>query len=82
MNQPITPPQADHDIGPLDEHGQQIWSPEEEAAIAQLEAQPWFQEDLQQAYADEAAGRFISMEESEIQFDQMRQRWLSERGLV
>ena len=46
MNQPITPPQADHDIGPLDEHGQQIWSREEEAAIARLEAQPGFRKSL------------------------------------
>lgn len=37
---------ADDDFGPLDEHGQQIWSPEDEAAIARLVATPSYRSDI------------------------------------
>ena len=82
MNKPSAPPVADHDIGPLDEHGQQIWSPEEEAAIARLHADPQTAIDIAEAEADIAAGRVLSLEESRASFAAMRQQWLAERGLA
>jgi predicted transcriptional regulator len=47
---------SDNDLGPLDEHGQQIWSPETEAAIARLEADPTYQADVAAGLASVARG--------------------------
>lgn len=47
MNQPVPrPAAADDDLGPLDQHGQQIWSPEEAAAIARLQTSPQYRADI------------------------------------
>ena len=81
MNKPITPPVADDDIGPLDEHGQQIWSPEEAAAIERLRAQPWYQRDCDEADADVAAGRFFTHEEVIARSKEMKRRWFAEKGM-
>lgn len=82
MNKPISQPQADPDIGPLDEHGHQIWSPEEEAAVARMEADPAFQAGLARAEADILAGRVYTMEEVRVRSRARRQRWFAARGLA
>ena len=82
MNKPISPPQADPDIGPLDEHGQQIWSLEEEAQIAWLHAQPWYQRECDEADADVAAGRMLSMEEVKASVKAMKRKWFAEKGIT
>ncbi len=51
------------DLGPFDEHGQQIWSPETEAAVARLQADPAYGAAIAQAPADAAAGRLQKTEE-------------------
>jgi len=73
-------PDVDHDLGPLDEHGQQIWSPEEEAAIARLRADPYEWAAIEEGLADIAAGRMISSEELELHSVERRRLWLAERG--
>lgn len=54
---------ADDDPGPLDEHGQQIWSPEEAAAIARLQACPGYQADVAAGLASIARGAGFSTEQ-------------------
>lgn len=74
--------QPDPDLGPLDEHGQQIWSPEEEAAIARLHADPQYQADTEEALADLAAGGpTYSTDEVFEHLAELRRQWLAERGL-
>lgn len=80
MNKPISQPQADPDIGPLDEDGQQIWSPEEEAAIVRMNADPRFQTGLARAEADVLAGRVFTHEEVKASMKEMKRRWFAEKG--
>ena len=80
MNKPISPPQADPDIGPLDEHGQQIWSPEEEAAIARAVRSPEHQRRIAHARAEAAAGNVLSHEEHLASMAEMKRRWYAERA--
>ena len=54
---------ADDDLGPLDENGQQIWSPEETAAIARLWADPHYQADVAAGLASVARGEGYSTEQ-------------------
>lgn len=82
MNKPAQPITPDDDIGPLDEHGQQIWSPEEEAAIARLDADPDFQASLDRANADIDAGRFYTSEEVKASMREMKRRWFAERSIT
>ena len=82
MNKPIQPPVPDDDIGPLDEHGQQIWSPEEEAAIAQLEAEPGFWESLAEANAQIDRGEYYTSEEVNASMREMKRKWFAERGIT
>lgn len=82
MNKPILPPVADDDIGPLDEHGQQIWSPEEEVAIARLEAQPGFWEGLREAEAQIDRGECYTHEEVIARSKEMKRGWFAERGIT
>ena len=64
MNKPVQPPiLPDDDIGPLDENGEQIWSPEEEAAIARLRDDPDYLRSLEEANAQIARGEWYTMEE-------------------
>ena len=82
MNKPLTPPVPDPDIGPLDEHGQQIWSPEEEAAIARMEAQPWFERDTEKALASEAAGTFYTQDEVTASLHEVKRKWFADRAIT
>ena len=64
MNKPVPDMRPDgDDLGPLDEHGQQIWSPEEEAAIARLQADPGYQADVAAGLASIARGAGYSTEQ-------------------
>ena len=82
MNKPISQPIADPAIGPLDENGEQIWSPEEEAAIARLHAQPWYQRDCDEADADVAAGRLLTQEEVDASMIEMKRKWFAAKGIT
>ena len=81
MNKPISQPHADPDVGPLDEHGQQIWSPEEETAIARTWADPERSAALAEAEADIAAGRVRSHEEHIAWMDERKREWFARRSL-
>lgn len=81
MNKLTPRVEADDEIGPLDEHGQQIWSAEDEAAIARMEADPEFQAGLRRAEADIATGRVYTHEEVVARSAERRRRWRVERGL-
>ncbi len=81
MNKPVPDLRPDDDLGPLDEQGQQIWSPEEEAAIARLQADPQYQADIEEGLADIAAGRTFSHEEVFERLAEHKRRWRAERGL-
>ncbi|PTS90124.1 hypothetical protein DBR17_01960 [Sphingomonas sp. HMWF008] len=81
MNKPVPDLRPDDDLGPLDEHGQQIWSPEEAAAIARLEADPEELAALEEALADIAAGRLFTTEEVFERLAEHKRQWLAERGL-
>lgn len=78
MNKPAHPLTPDPDIGPLDEHGQQIWSPEEEAAIARIEAEPGFLESLKEA----EAGPFYTSEEVKASMVEMKRKWFADKGVT
>lgn len=82
MNKPISQPIADPDIGPLNEHGQQIWLPEEEAAIARMEADPTFQAGLARAEADILAGRVYTHEEVKTSMKEMKRKWFAQKGIT
>lgn len=81
MNKPLLPPVADDDIGPLNEHGQQVWSPKEEQAIARMHGDPEYWAGIAEAEADIAAGRMISHEELARRSAERSRRWRAERGL-
>ena len=81
MNKPTPRVEPDDDIGPLDENGQQIWSPEEEAAIERVTSDPSFLADIARAEADIAAGRVYTHEEVRAHMAEVRRRFLAERGL-
>lgn len=81
MNEPRPNLHPDADLGPLDEHGQQIWSPEEEAAIARLHDDPAYWEGIEEALEDIKAGRLYTSEEVAAHMAELKQRWLAERGL-
>lgn len=82
MNKPIQPPVPDDDIGPLDEHGQQIWSPEEEAAIARLDADPAYLASLEEANAQIDRGEWFTTEQVNEYMAEVKRRWHAERGAV
>ena len=64
MNKPVPDLRpVDDDLGPLDEQGQQIWSPEEEAAIARLTADPRYQADVAAGLASVGRGEGFSTEQ-------------------
>lgn len=81
MNKPVPDLRPDDDLGPLDAQGQQIWSPEEEAAIARLQADPEFWAGLEEAEEDVRAGRLYTSEEVAAHMAELKQRWRAERGL-
>ncbi|WP_404372183.1 hypothetical protein AB5I39_05480 [Sphingomonas sp. MMS24-J45] len=63
MNKPVPDLHPDDDLGPLDAQGQQIWSPEEAAAIARLQADPRYQADVAAGLASIARGQGFSAEQ-------------------
>lgn len=79
MNKSIFPPVADNDIGPLDEHGQQIWSPEEEAAIARLHDDPVFLQSIEEARAQFERGECYTTEEVKAHMVEVKRQWHAER---
>ncbi len=79
MNKPKPQLSADADIGPVDENGQQIWSAEEEAAIARLHRDPAYWAAMEEAKADIAAGRLLTHEEVLAASAERRRRYLAER---
>lgn len=81
MNKPVPDLRPDDDLGPLDEHGQQIWSPEEAAAIARMNDDPEEAAALDEALADIAAGRLSTTEEVFERLAAFKRQWLAERGL-
>ena len=81
MNKPQSDFDPADDLGPLDEHGQQIWSAEQEAAIARMRADPDYLTAIAEAEADIAEGRTLSHEQMKVEFEAMRARWLRDRGL-
>jgi predicted transcriptional regulator len=81
MSTPKRQPLPDPDLGPLDEHGQQIWSAEEEEAIARMMRDPAFWRGIEEAEADIAAGRVFTHEEVLAECAERRRRYLAERKL-
>ena len=77
MNKPAQPPTPDPDIGPLDEHGQQIWSPEEEAAIARLRDDPDYLRSLEEISARIDRGEWYTTEQV---FAELERRRRARRG--
>ena len=64
MNKPVPDLRPDDDdLGPLDENGQQNWSPEEAAAIAGLQADPHYQADVAAGLASIARGEGFPTEQ-------------------
>ena len=63
MNKPVPDLRPDDDLGPLDEHGQQIWSPTEAEAIARLQADPQYQADVAAGLASVERGAGFSTEQ-------------------
>jgi len=79
MNKPTPVQPIDADLGLLDENGQQIWSPEEEAAFERLRADPAYWEGIRMAEEDFAAGRFYTHEEVVAKSAARRAHALAER---
>ena len=82
MNKPLQSPVPDNDIGPLDEHGQQIWSAEEELAIERLHGEPDFWPSLARADAQIDRGEFYTHEEVIARSKEMKRRWFAEKGVT
>lgn len=72
---------GNEDLGPLDEHGQQIWTPQEAAAIARMHADPDYWSGIAEAEADERAGRMSSTEEVFERLAERQRVWRAERGV-
>ena len=81
MNKPVQSITPDDDLGALDEHGQQIWTDEEAAAIARMEADPAYHEGLRRAEEDIAAGRVFTHEQVVAMSAERRRRWLAAHKL-
>lgn len=80
MNKPTVRIEADDAVGPLDEDGQQVWSPEEEAAIERMSDDPEFWAGVARGDADFAAGRVHTHEEV-VARSAERRRYRAERSL-
>jgi predicted transcriptional regulator len=80
MNKPKPDIGSDADLGPLDANGQQIWSTEEEAAIARLHRDPAYWAGLRRAEADIAAGRMLTHEEVLEASAERRRQYLAKRA--
>lgn len=82
MNKPPAIEPDSDDIGPLDEHGQQIWTPAEEAAIARLHEDPAYWAGIEKAEEDIRAGRVFTHEEVRAHSAERRRRCLVARGAI
>jgi len=80
MNKPARPPVPEADLGPLDADGQQVWSPEEQAAIARVLADPDRKRSIAEARADAADGHGRSPDEVVDGLAELKRRWLADRG--
>lgn len=81
MNKPARPLTPDPDIGPLDEHGQQIWSPEESSAVARILADPDHDRAIAEVRAEVAAGHVMTHEQHVASMAEFKRRWFAERGI-
>jgi hypothetical protein len=79
MNKPKPRIAPDADIGPVDEHGQQLLSAEEEAAIARLHQDPAHLAGIERGMDDFRAGRMLDREGALAQRAEQRRRWLAGR---
>lgn len=80
MSKPRRKIRPDDNIGPVDENGQQIWTPEEEDAIARLHRDPAYWAAIEEAKADIAAGRVYTHEEVLAASAERRRLYLAKRG--
>ncbi|HEX8419948.1 MAG TPA: hypothetical protein VF638_08050 [Sphingomonas sp.] len=78
MNKPISPPVAE-DVGPLDEHGQQIWSPGEAAAIARLDDDAAYWASIAEARAQVDRGDCFTTDEVRSHMAEVKREWRAER---
>jgi hypothetical protein len=79
MNKPKPRIAPDADIGSVDEHGQQLWSAEEEAAIARLHQDPAYWAGIERGMDDIRTGRMLDHEEALAERAEQRRRWLAGR---
>lgn len=82
MNKPARPLTPDPAIGPLDGHGQQIWSPEEEAAIARMAARPDHAERAARAEAQIDSGEGFTTAEVRAWMRERKREWFAQRGVA
>jgi hypothetical protein len=80
MNKPARPFAPDHDLGPLDENGEQIWSPEEAAAIARVTSDPAFLRSVARAEAQADAGGGRTHAEHIAWMEERKREWRARRG--
>lgn len=73
MNKPAYPPVPDDDVGPLDEQGRQIWSPEEDEAVARIMAESDFWPSIARGQAQFSRGECRTTEEVFAELEQRRQ---------
>ena len=79
MNKPRPKIESDADIGPIDENGQQIWSAEEEEAIARLHRDAAYRAGIERGSEDIRAGRMLDHDEALAERAEQRRRWLAGR---
>ena len=80
MNKPVPGAAPDDDIGPVDADGQQIWSPEEEEAIARLHRDPAYWAAIEEAEESFRQGHFYTQEQVEAACAERRRRYLADRN--
>lgn len=78
MNKPILPPVA-ADVGPLDEHGEQIWSADEAAAIARLDNDAAYWRSIAEARTQIDQGDCFSTDEVRSHMAEVKREWRAER---
>lgn len=72
MDKPAQPIAPDDEVGPVDDYGQQIWSPEEEAAIAQLRDDPEYLQSLAESDAQIERGEWYTTEQVFAELERRR----------
>lgn len=79
MNKPKPQVESDADIGPVDENGQQIWSAEEEEAIARIHRDPAYWAGIERGMEDIRAERMLDHEAALGERAEQRRRWRAAR---